>query len=87
MRVALDWSFSSAAHVAISMELTATYVPYWRDCLQFYEYFHGDNGAGLGASHQTGWAGFIARAMHVFASDTTEQWREGSNEVLGAPGS
>jgi hypothetical protein len=27
--------------------------PHWRDCLLFYEYFHGDNGAGLGASHQT----------------------------------
>jgi hypothetical protein len=34
--------------------------PYWRDCLLFYEYFHGDNGAGLGASHQTGWTGLIA---------------------------
>jgi integrase len=31
--------------------------PHWRDCLLFYEYFHGDNGAGLGASHQTGWTG------------------------------
>jgi hypothetical protein len=42
--------------------------PYWRDCLLFYEYFHGDNGAGLGASHQTGWTGVIARLMHLFAS-------------------
>ena len=42
--------------------------PHWRDALQFYEYFHGDNGAGLGASHQTGWTGIIARAMHVFAT-------------------
>jgi hypothetical protein len=33
--------------------------PYWRDCLLFYEYFHGDNGAGIGASHQTGWTGVI----------------------------
>jgi hypothetical protein len=31
--------------------------PHWRDLLLFYEYFHGDNGAGLGASHQTGWTG------------------------------
>jgi hypothetical protein len=31
--------------------------PHWRDYIQFYEYFHGDNGAGLGASHQTGWTG------------------------------
>ena len=34
--------------------------PHWRDHLLFYEYFHGDNGAGLGASHQTGWTGIIA---------------------------
>ena len=33
--------------------------PHWRDCLLFYEYFHGDNGAGLGASHQTGWTGVL----------------------------
>ena len=47
--------------------------PYWRDYLQFYEYFHGDNGAGLGASHQTGWTGAIARAMHLFATNTPQQ--------------
>jgi hypothetical protein len=41
--------------------------PYWRDCLLFYEYFHGDNGAGLGASHQTGWTGVIALIMQMFA--------------------
>ncbi len=46
--------------------------PYWRDCLQFFEYFHGDNGAGLGASHQTGWTGTIARLMHVFATAKPE---------------
>lgn len=42
--------------------------PNWRDCLLFYEYFHGDNGAGLGASHQTGWTGAIARTLHLFAT-------------------
>jgi len=47
--------------------------PHWRDYIQFYEYFHGDNGAGLGASHQTGWTGVIARAMHLFASTTAAQ--------------
>jgi hypothetical protein len=47
--------------------------PHWRDCLLFYEYFHGDNGAGLGASHQTGWTGGIARAMHLFATTTPGQ--------------
>jgi hypothetical protein len=34
--------------------------PHWRDCLLFYEYFHGDTGAGLGASHQTGWTALVA---------------------------
>ncbi len=47
--------------------------PHWRDCVLFYEYFHGDNGAGLGASHQTGWTGVIARAMHLFATLTPEE--------------
>ena len=47
--------------------------PHWRDYLLFYEYFHGDNGAGLGASHQTGWTGVVARAMHLFATTTAEQ--------------
>ena len=47
--------------------------PHWRDLLLFYEYFHGDNGAGLGASHQTGWTGIIARAIHLFATTTSEQ--------------
>jgi hypothetical protein len=40
--------------------------PQWRDHLSFYEYFHGDNGAGLGASHQTGWTGLVAVLIHVF---------------------
>jgi hypothetical protein len=41
--------------------------PYWRDCLLFYEYFHGDNGAGIGASHQTGWTGLVARLVDMLA--------------------
>ena len=49
---------------------------HWRDHILFYEYFHGDNGAGLGASHQTGWTGIIARAMHLFATSTAEQFLE-----------
>jgi hypothetical protein len=40
--------------------------PLWRDYILFYEYFHGDNGAGLGASHQTGWTGVIARIMQLY---------------------
>src|SRR5262249_490420 len=44
--------------------------PHWRDLVLFYEYFHGDNGAGLGASHQTGWTGAVARLMDFFARAT-----------------
>jgi Mannosylglycerate hydrolase MGH1-like glycoside hydrolase domain len=40
--------------------------PLWKDNLLFYEYFHGDNGAGLGASHQTGWTGVVARLIQIF---------------------
>jgi hypothetical protein len=40
--------------------------PHWRDLILFYEYFHGDNGAGLGASHQTGWTGLIAFLVDFF---------------------
>ena len=40
--------------------------PHWRDHILFYEYFHGDNGAGLGASHQTGWTGSVARLIQLF---------------------
>ena len=41
--------------------------PHWKDYILFYEYFHGDNGAGLGASHQTGWTGLITRVVDLFA--------------------
>jgi hypothetical protein len=37
--------------------------PHWRDLILFYEYFHGDTGAGLGASHQTGWSGLVANLI------------------------
>jgi hypothetical protein len=40
--------------------------PHWRDLILFYEYFHGDNGAGLGASHQTGWTGLVSRLVQLF---------------------
>jgi len=42
--------------------------PYWRDFILFYEYFHGDNGAGLGASHQTGWTGLVAKIIELYGS-------------------
>jgi hypothetical protein len=47
--------------------------PHWRDYPLFYEYFHGDSGAGVGASHQTGWSGAIARIMHLFASSEAQK--------------
>lgn len=49
---------------------TATFQedPHWRDYVLFYEFFHGDNGAGIGASHQTGWTGVIARLLQQFPS-------------------
>ncbi|HZQ91272.1 MAG TPA: hypothetical protein VFA60_05720, partial [Terriglobales bacterium] len=37
--------------------------PHWRDLILFYEYFHGDNGSGVGASHQTGWTGLVAKLL------------------------
>jgi hypothetical protein len=54
--------------------------PHWRDYPLFYEYFHGDTGAGVGASHQTGWSGAIARIGHLFATfkvhEVLEQGKE-----------
>jgi hypothetical protein len=59
--------------------------PHWRDCILFYEYFHGDNGAGLGASHQTGWTGLIAPLMRLFATRTAEQALESPRLVEKMP--
>ena len=46
--------------------------PHWKDLVLFYEYFHGDNGAGLGACHQTGWTGLVAPLSTYFASVSAE---------------
>ena len=51
--------------------------PHWRDHLLFYEYFHGDNGAGLGASHQTGWTGLVAKLIQLFGALDAKQLLEG----------
>jgi len=40
--------------------------PFWRDNIYFFEYFHGDSGAGLGASHQTGWTGLVAKCIELY---------------------
>src|SRR5262249_37760033 len=50
--------------------------PHWRDLLLFYEYFHGDNGAGLGASHQTGWTGLVATVIGFFHTIDAHAWRD-----------
>jgi hypothetical protein len=55
--------------------------PQWRDHLLFYEYFHGDNGAGLGASHQTGWTGVIALLIEIFGKLDAETFLQGGREA------
>jgi hypothetical protein len=52
--------------------------------LLFYEYFHGDNGAGLGASHQTGWTGIVARIMQMFAMMKPENLTTAGRKALYA---
>ena len=47
--------------------------PHWKDFILFYEYFHGDNGAGLGASHQTGWTGLVSKMIELFGRIDGEQ--------------
>jgi hypothetical protein len=59
--------------------------PHWRDLILFYEYFHGDNGAGLGASHQTGWTGIVARSLHLFATMTPQMILERGKTAVFAP--
>jgi hypothetical protein len=62
--------------------------PHWRDHLLFYEYFHGDNGAGIGASHQTGWTGLVAKLFAVFgatAAATILELGAGAAGQRGAP--
>jgi len=48
--------------------------PQWRDNLLFYEYFHGENGAGIGASHQTGWTGIVGGLIHIFGNIDPNYW-------------
>jgi len=56
---------------------------HWRDLVTFSEYFHGDNGAGLGASHQTGWTGLVAVFASLFAAlDAAELRERGMTGVL-----
>ena len=59
--------------------------PHWRDLLLFHEYFHGDNGAGLGASHQTGWTGTVARLVQLFGSVGPAEMLHGQTAPLAHP--
>jgi hypothetical protein len=58
--------------------------PHWKDYILFYEYFHGDNGAGLGASHQTGWTGIIARVIDLLARGSAADWLNVAKSDLSA---
>jgi len=55
--------------------------PHWRDHILFYEYFHGDNGAGLGASHQTGWTGLVAKTIQLFGLLDAKKTLEGGKQT------
>ncbi len=55
--------------------------PHWRDHLLFYEYFHGDNGAGIGASHQTGWTGMVGGLIEYFGQLDPRAIMEGSQRT------
>jgi hypothetical protein len=55
--------------------------PHWRDYILFYEYFHGDNGAGLGASHQTGWTGLVAKTIQLFGLLDAKRALEGGKQA------
>ncbi|KPK23692.1 MAG: glucosidase, partial [Nitrospira bacterium SG8_3] len=55
--------------------------PQWRDYILFYEYFHGDNGAGLGASHQTGWTGLVAKSIQLYGLLDAKRALEGGKQA------
>ena len=58
--------------------------PHWRDHILFYEYFHGDNGAGLGASHQTGWTGLVAKIIQLYGLLDAKRALEGGKQAAFA---
>jgi len=58
--------------------------PHWRDLILFFEYFHGDNGAGLGASHQTGWTGLIALLVDIFGRVDAKSLLESERALVQA---
>jgi Mannosylglycerate hydrolase MGH1-like glycoside hydrolase domain len=60
--------------------------PHWRDHLLFYEYFHGDNGAGLGANHQTGWTGLVAKFIELYGYLDAERMLESGRSAVFTKG-
>ncbi len=56
--------------------------PNWKDNILFYEYFHGDNGAGLGASHQTGWTGLVSVLLKLYGTATADVIQEGQGGLF-----
>jgi hypothetical protein len=59
--------------------------PHWRDLVLFHEYFHGDSGAGVGASHQTGWTGIVTKLMQQSGESRTRKKRKAeAAEVVAA---
>src|SRR6185436_7977201 len=61
--------------------------PNWQDNILFYEYYHGDNGAGLGASHQTGWSGVVAKLIELYGHLDGPQFLEAgkAGRIRGGP--
>jgi hypothetical protein len=58
--------------------------PDWQDLIPFHEYFHGENGAGLGASHQTGWTGLVASLIQLFGYASADDILEDGFEAAGS---
>jgi len=57
--------------------------PHWKDNILFHEYFHGDTGAGVGASHQTGWSGLVATLIDIFGNlDPAQLLEQGKTSVF-----
>jgi hypothetical protein len=57
--------------------------PHWRDLLLFHEYFHGDSGSGIGASHQTGWTGLVTKLIQQ-SGESRERNKVDTREILAA---
>ena len=64
---------STAGDLSTAVPRSSRPIPTGSDHILFYEYFHGDNGAGLGASHQTGWTGLVSKMIELFGRIDGEQ--------------